>query len=54
MQFWGTLVDVLAATHSLFHHDMLFGYERPPPNAAVRDAQTNPRSSASSMDILAS
>jgi len=23
-----TLVDVLAVTHSLFHHDMRFGYER--------------------------
>jgi hypothetical protein len=25
---WGTLFDVLAVTHSLFHHDMRFGYER--------------------------
>ena len=27
-RFWGTLVDVLAVTHSLFHHDTRFGYER--------------------------
>jgi hypothetical protein len=27
-RFWVTLVDVLAVTHSLFHHDMRFGYER--------------------------